>query len=43
MTVMDYAPESPVTEDYAQLAEWVRKRSAPAQATTMRSTRWSER
>ena len=42
MTVMDYAPESPVTEDYAQLAEWVRKQSAPAQ-TALRSTRWSER
>lgn len=42
MTVMDYAPESPVTEDYLQLAEWVRRRSAPAQAA-LRSTRWSER
>lgn len=42
MTVMDYAPGSPVTEDFFQLAEWVRKRSAPAQ-TSLRSTRWSER
>lgn len=42
MTVMDYAPQSPVTEDYFQLAEWVRKRSAPALAS-LRSTRWSER
>lgn len=42
MTVMDYAPESPVTEDYAQLADWVRKQSAPAQ-TPLRGTRWSER
>ena len=42
MTVMDYAPESPVTEDYANLAAWVRNLAAPA-VTGLRSIRWSER
>lgn len=42
MTVMDYAPESPVAEDYTHLAEWVRNLAAPAQ-NSMRSIRWSER
>jgi cellulose synthase operon protein YhjQ len=42
MTVMDYAPESPVAEDYTHLAEWVRNLAAPAQ-NSMRSVRWSER
>ncbi|MEZ2346357.1 cellulose synthase operon protein YhjQ/BcsQ [Terriglobus sp. RCC_193] len=42
MTVMDYAPESPVAEDYTHLAEWARNLAAPAQ-NSMRSIRWSER
>ncbi|MEG9431557.1 cellulose synthase operon protein YhjQ/BcsQ [Terriglobus sp. ADX1] len=42
MTVMDYAPESPVAEDYMHLAEWARNLAAPAQ-NSMRSIRWSER
>ena len=42
MTVIDYAPESPVTEDYTHLAEWVRNLAAPA-STGLRSIRWSER
>ncbi len=42
MTVMDYAPNSAVTEDYASLAGWVKSLSAPA-STTFRGVRWSER
>jgi len=42
MTVMDYAPESPIVEDYTHLAEWVRNLAAPAQSS-MRAIRWSER
>jgi cellulose synthase operon protein YhjQ len=42
MTVFDYAPESPITEDYIQLAEWVRNLAAPA-GISLRSIRWSER
>ncbi len=42
MTVIDYAPESPVTEDYKNLAEWVRNLAPPA-TTGLRSIRWSER
>lgn len=42
MTVMDYAPESPIVEDYTHLAEWVRNLAAPAQSN-MRAIRWSER
>lgn len=41
MTVMDYAPNSSVTEDYTQLATWVRNLTAPATAT-FRGMRWSE-
>ena len=41
MTVMDYAPNSAVTEDYTQLATWVRNQTAPA-TTTFRGMRWSE-
>ncbi|MBS1816021.1 MAG: hypothetical protein JSS87_14200 [Acidobacteria bacterium] len=41
MTVMDYAPNSSVTEDYTQLATWVRNLTAPAPAT-FRGMRWSE-
>lgn len=42
MTVMDYAPNSPVTEDIASLAGWVKSLSAPASAG-FRGVRWSER
>lgn len=42
MTVIDYAPESAVTEDYIQLAEWVRHLAAPA-SIGLRRMRWSER
>jgi cellulose synthase operon protein YhjQ len=42
MTIMDYAPNSAVTEDYASLAGWVKSLSAPA-STTFRGVRWSER
>jgi cellulose synthase operon protein YhjQ len=42
MTVVDYAPESPVAEDYLNVANWVRKTSAPASAG-FRNVRWSER
>ena len=42
MTVMDYAPNSAVTEDFASLAGWVKSLSAPA-GTGFRGVRWSER
>lgn len=42
MTVMDYAPNSPVAEDYSSLAGWVKSLSAPA-TTSFRGVRWSER
>ena len=42
MTVMDYSPNSAVTEDFASLAGWVKSLSAPA-ATGFRGVRWSER
>jgi cellulose synthase operon protein YhjQ len=42
MTVMDYAPNSAVADDYASLAAWVKSLSAPATAT-FRGVRWSER
>ena len=42
MTVVDYAPNSPVTEDYLNIAAWLRNVSAPA-AASFRGTRWSER
>jgi len=42
MTVVDYAPNSVVTEDYASLAGWVKSLSAPA-STSFRGVRWSER
>ena len=41
-TVVDYAPNSAVTEDYASLAGWVKNLSAPA-STSFRGVRWSER
>jgi cellulose synthase operon protein YhjQ len=42
MTVMDYAPNSGVAEDFGTLASWVKSLSAPANAT-YRGVRWSER
>jgi cellulose synthase operon protein YhjQ len=42
MTIMDYAPNSAVTEDFASLAGWVKSLSAPA-GTGFRGVRWSER
>ncbi len=42
MTIMDYAPNSGVAEDFAGLASWVKSLSAAA-TTTFRGVRWSER
>jgi len=42
MTVVDYAPNSAVAEDFASLAGWVKSLSAPA-ITSFRGVRWSER
>lgn len=42
MTVMDYAPNSAVAEDFAALAGWVKSQAAPATAV-YRGVRWSER
>jgi cellulose synthase operon protein YhjQ len=41
MTMMDYAPGSPLAEDYVTLAKWVEHVMAPAQANSP-SARWSE-
>jgi len=42
MTVMDYAPNSAVADDYSNLAAWVKSLFAPA-AASFRGVRWSER
>ncbi|MGB8260798.1 MAG: cellulose synthase operon protein YhjQ/BcsQ, partial [Terracidiphilus sp.] len=42
MTVMDYAPNSTVAEDFGSLAAWVKSLAAPA-TTGYRGVRWSER
>jgi len=42
MTVVDYAPESSVSEDYLNIATWLRTIAAPATAG-FRNVRWSER
>lgn len=42
MTVIDYAPDSPVAEDYRILASWLRSFAAPA-AVGHRGVRWTER
>jgi cellulose synthase operon protein YhjQ len=42
MTVVDYAPDAPVSEDYINLATWLRTVAAPA-AAGFRNVRWSER
>jgi cellulose synthase operon protein YhjQ len=42
MTVIDYAPDSPVAEDYRVLASWLRSFAAPSEVGT-RGVRWTER
>ena len=42
MTVVDYAPDAPVAENYLNLATWLRTVAAPATAG-FRNVRWSER
>jgi cellulose synthase operon protein YhjQ len=42
MTVIDYAPDSPVAEDYRVLASWLRSFAATA-AVGARGARWTER
>jgi len=42
MTVVDYAPNSTVAEDFSSLAGWVKNVAAPA-VTSYRGVRWSER
>ena len=42
MTVVDYAPESAVVEDLAQLAAWIQKTVPVAQQPATHSGRWSE-
>lgn len=42
MTVVDYAPDSVITKDYLNVANWIRTISAPAVAIS-RNLRWSER
>jgi cellulose synthase operon protein YhjQ len=42
MTVVDYAPNSPVAEDFMALANWTRTIAAPV-TSGFRGVRWSER
>jgi cellulose synthase operon protein YhjQ len=42
MTVIDYAPDSPVAEDYRILASWLRSFAAASETGT-RGVRWTER
>jgi cellulose synthase operon protein YhjQ len=42
MTVVDYAPASPVAEDIESLTSWIRARSAPA-GVAARGMRWIEK
>jgi cellulose synthase operon protein YhjQ len=42
MTVVDYAPNSAVAEDFGNLAGWVKSLAAPA-SSGYRGVRWSER
>jgi len=42
MTVLDYAPNSTLAEDFSTLAEWVKSVSAPLSAS-FQGVRWSER
>jgi cellulose synthase operon protein YhjQ len=41
MTTLDYAPDSPITDDYLGLAEWAQNLVAPS-ARVSRGARWSE-
>lgn len=42
MTVVDYAPDAAIAEDYMNIAGWLRNLSAPA-TQGFRNIRWSER
>lgn len=42
MTVVDYAPDTPIAEDYVNVATWLRSMAAPA-AAGFRNVRWTER
>ena len=42
MTIIDYAADAPVAEDYLNVAHWLRSVAAPATAG-FRNQRWSER
>ena len=42
MTIIDYAANAPVAEDYLNVANWLRSIAAPATAG-FRNVRWSER
>ena len=42
MTVVDYQPEGSISEDYLNVANWLREISPPA-VLGLRTTRWSER
>jgi cellulose synthase operon protein YhjQ len=42
MTVVDYSPDYPVSDDYMNIATWLRTIAAPA-AAGFRNVRWSER
>jgi cellulose synthase operon protein YhjQ len=42
MTVVDYAPNTPINDDYANLSNWIRSISVPASGG-FRGVRWSER
>lgn len=42
MTIMDYAPDSPLADDFGELAKWLGEVMAPA-STQSRGARWSER
>ena len=42
MTVVDYAPDAPVAQDFLDVASWLRTVSPPAVAE-FRSVRWGER
>jgi cellulose synthase operon protein YhjQ len=42
MTVVDYAPDAPVTQDFLDVASWLRSFSPPA-TVEPRNVRWSER
>jgi cellulose synthase operon protein YhjQ len=42
MTVVDYAPDEPVAEDYISIATWLRNIAAPS-TSGFRNLRWSER